>query len=286
MGALDGKVAMITGGNSGIGLETAVALAGAGAHVVITSRDRQRGETALAAIDARSGNPGEVMVLDLASFASVRSFAADAVAAHDHVDILILNAGAVLATRTFTEDGHETQFQTNHLGHFLLTQLLRDHVVASAPSRIVVVASHAHKSVKRPIDFDDIEGIAGKYSGFQTYSRTKLMNILFARELARRLNSTGVTANSLHPGFVASRFARDGDLSWWGNIGMPLTRPFAISPEKGARTSVYVASSPDIADVTGEYFVKCRVAQPSAAARDDAAAKRLWDVSAQLVGHA
>jgi NAD(P)-dependent dehydrogenase (short-subunit alcohol dehydrogenase family) len=284
VGDLYGKVIAITGGNAGIGKETAVALAGRGARVVITTRNVERGAAAVAEVRQRSGNDVEVMPLDLASFASIRSFADQLAVAHERLDVLILNAGGVLAKRTMTEDGHETQFQANHLGHSLLTQLLRDRVVASAPARIVVVASNAHESMKGVLDFDDIEGLNKKYQSFQTYYRTKLMNILFTRELARRLDGTHVTANCLSPGFVASKFAREGDLSWWGNIGMPLTRPFSISPEKGARTSVYLAASPDVAGVTGEYFVKCRVATPSTAAQDDTAASRLWAVSEQLVG--
>jgi NAD(P)-dependent dehydrogenase (short-subunit alcohol dehydrogenase family) len=281
-----GKTVVITGGNSGIGLETAVALASAGARVVITARNPGRGTAAQHEIESRSGQHCEVMALDLASFASVRTFADTFARRHDRLDVLILNAGGVLAKRELTEDGHERQFQANHLAHFLLTSLLRDQVVASAPARFVIVASSAHKSLRRPIDFDDIEGASSRYNGFQTYYRTKLMNILFARELARRLDGTGVTANSLHPGFVASKFARDGDLSWWGNIGMPLTRPFSISQAKGARTSVFVASAPELVGVTGEYFVKCRVAQPSAAAQDDDAAARLWAESEQLLASA
>jgi NAD(P)-dependent dehydrogenase (short-subunit alcohol dehydrogenase family) len=280
---MDGKAVVITGGNAGIGLETAVALAHEGADVVITARNGARGIAARQTIESRSGNTCEVMALDLASFASIRAFADNYARANERLDVLILNAGGVLAKRELTEDGHERQFQSNHLGHFLLESLLREQMVASAPARVVVVASSAHKSLKRPIDFDDIEGMQGRYNGFQTYYRTKLMNILFTRELARRLAGTGVTANALHPGFVASKFAREGDLSWWGNIGMPLTRPFSISPEKGARTSVYLASAPEVATVTGEYFDKCRVAQPSALAQNDDDARRLWAISEQLV---
>jgi NAD(P)-dependent dehydrogenase (short-subunit alcohol dehydrogenase family) len=286
MADVDGKVVLITGGNAGIGLETAVALAREGAHVVITSRDAARGARALAEIEQRSGGSAEVMALDLSSFASVRALADTFSAAHPQLDVLILNAGGVLAERRVTEDGHERQFQANHLGHFLLMQLLRDNVVESAPSRVVVVASSAHKSFKGTLDFDDIEGARSRYHGFQTYYRTKLMNILFTRELARRLGDTGVTANSLHPGFVASKFAREGDLSWWGNIGMPLTRPFSISSEKGARTSVYLASSPAVDGITGHYFAKCREARPSPKAQDDVAAARLWEISEEMVGPA
>jgi NAD(P)-dependent dehydrogenase (short-subunit alcohol dehydrogenase family) len=281
--ALDGQQVVITGGNSGIGLETAVALARAGARVVITARDPARGADAVAEIRTRSGGDVDVMALDLASFASVRAFAAEILATRDRLDILVNNAGAILNDRRVTVDGHEAQFQTNHLGHFLLTDLLRERLVADAPSRVVVVASDAHRFAARGLNWDDLESTR-RYFGFRTYSRTKLMNILFVRELSRRLDGTGVTANAVHPGFVASRFSRDGDTGFMGNVGMVLGRPFAISPEKGARTSVYVASAPDLVGVSGQYFAKSRLAQPSSAARDDAAARRLWDVSAELTG--
>ena len=283
MGSLDGKVAVITGGNSGIGLETAVALARDGAHVVITSRNPQRGATALAEIEARSGGSAEVMALDLTSFASVRGFAKAFGDAHDRLDILVNNAGVILKQRHVTEDGHETQFQTNHLGHFLLTDLLREQLGASAPARVVVVASDAHRFAPGGLKFDDLESTR-KYRAFRTYGRTKLMNILFTRELARRLEGTGVTANAVHPGFVASRFSRDGDTGFMGNVGMVLGRPFAHSPEIGAQTSIYVASSPQLDGVTGQYFAKSALAKPAATARDDAVAARLWDVSAAMVG--
>lgn len=283
MSELRGAVVVITGGNAGIGKETAVELARRGASVVITSRDAARGSAARDEIRARSGGTVDVVPLDLASFTSVRSCAAHLLASHPRIDVLVLNAGGVLASRHVTEDGHETQFQANHLGHFLLTHLLRDRLIESAPSRVVVVASDAHKSAKGGLDFDDLEGRSGSYQAFRTYARTKLMNILFTRELARRLTGTGVTANSLHPGFVASRFGKDDDLSWWGNVGMPLTRPFSISPERGARTSVYLAASQEVATTSGEYFVKCRIVEPNAAARDDEAAARLWAASEQMV---
>ena len=283
MASLDGKVAVITGGNSGIGLETAVALARDGAHVVITARNPERGATALAEIEARSGGTVEVMALDLTSFASVREFAKTFADTHDRLDILVNNAGVILKQRQVTEDGHETQFQTNHLGHFLLTDLLREQLVASAPARVVVVASDAHRFAPGGLKFDDLESTR-KYRAFRTYGRTKLMNILFTRELARRLEGTGVTANAVHPGFVASRFSRDGDTGFMGNVGMVLGRPFAHSPEIGAQTSIYVASSPQLDGVTGQYFAKSALAKPAATARDDDVAARLWDVSAAMVG--
>jgi NAD(P)-dependent dehydrogenase (short-subunit alcohol dehydrogenase family) len=283
VGDLGSRIALVTGGNAGIGLETAVALGSRGAHVVITSRDAHRGASAVAAIEARGVRDIEVMPLDLASFASVREFAITFVRSHQRLDVLVNNAGAILKDRRVTVDGHEAQFQTNHLGHFLLTNLLRDRLVASTPARVVVVSSDAHRYPRGGLDFDDLES-AGGYRAFRTYGRTKLMNLLFVRELARRLAGTGVTANAVHPGYVATRFSRDGDTGFMGNVGMVLGRPFAKSPAAGARTSVFVASSPELAGVTGQYFVRCRSVRPAATALDDEAAARLWEISAQLTG--
>jgi NAD(P)-dependent dehydrogenase (short-subunit alcohol dehydrogenase family) len=282
-GEMAGKVALITGGNAGIGKETAVGLASLGAHVVITSRDAARGGEAVAEIRRRSGNHEvDVMALDLASLASVREFARAFLERYDRLDVLIDNAGLVLTSRRVTEDGFETTFQVNHLGHFLLTDLLLDRLVTSAPSRVVVVTSDAHKSARDGLDFDDLQS-ERRYRAFSVYGRTKLANILFTRELARRLEGTGVTVNCVHPGFVASRFGRDGDTGALGRVAMPLLRPFALSAEQGARTSVYLASDPAVDGITGAYWVKCAPVAPSSAAQDDDAARRLWDVSARLV---
>lgn len=282
------KTVVITGGNAGIGKEAAVGLAAMGARVVITARDAGRGAAALAEIRERSGSDTvEVMSLDLASTESIRAFAANALDRLERIDVLVNNAGGVLGSRSVTEDGFETTFGVNHLGHFLLTDLLLDRLQASAPSRIVVVASVAHKGnlpfgPSLQLDFDDLQA-ERKYRRFTVYGRSKLANILFARELARRLEGSGVTANSLHPGFVASRFGRDGDIGWMGNVGMPLIRPFAISQAKGARTTIYLASSPDVEGLSGHYFFKCAPATPSKAALDDMAATRLWQASEQLL---
>ena len=274
---------VITGGNAGIGKETAVGLAQQGADVIITSRDPDRGSAAVAEIRERAGGGTvDVMRLDLASFASIRTFASELLDRVERLDVLINNAGGVLGKRHETEDGFEATFGVNHLGHFLLTNLLLDRLRASAPARIVVVSSTAHKQARKGLDFDDLQA-ERKYRSFDAYSKSKLANIYFTRELARRLDSSGVTANALHPGFVASRFARDGDLGWLGNIGMPLIRPFAISQEAGARTSIYLASSPDVEGLTGHYFYKCAPVSPSKVAQDDEAAKRLWAVSEELI---
>lgn len=280
---LDGRVVLITGGNAGIGKETAVALASMGAQVVFTARDAARGTDALAEIRTRSGNDAvDVMPLDLARFASVREFAKRWSDEHDQLDVLVNNAGLILNSRRETDDGNEMTFQVNHLGPFLLTQLLRDQLVAGDDARVVNVASDAHSSARRGLDFDDLQS-RRQYRGFRVYGKTKLANILFTRELARRWDDTGVTANAVHPGFVASSFGRDGDTGRFGALLFPLLKPFALSPEQGARTQVYVASAPELAGITGGYWVKSAPATPSAAAQDDAAAARLWEVSEELV---
>jgi NAD(P)-dependent dehydrogenase (short-subunit alcohol dehydrogenase family) len=281
---LAGKRIVITGGNTGIGKEAAVGLASLGARVVITSRNEERGRSARQEIAERSGNDCvDVLALDLASFRSIRSFAADVLDRFDRLDVLVDNAGLILRRRTETEDGFEATFGINHLGHFLLTDLLLDRLRASAPARVVVVASAAHKGARGGLDFEDLQS-ARRYRWGKAYSKSKLANIYFARELARRLDGSGVTANSLHPGFVRSEFGRGGDLGGVYGWGIKyLAGPFAISPEKGARTTIYLASSPEVDSVTGGYFYKCRPAVPSRVAQDDGAARRLWDVSEQLV---
>jgi len=281
---MQGKVAVITGGNSGIGKETAVALAGMGAHVIIAARNPAKANAAVKEVQERAPGAGaEQIPLDLASFASVRAFAGAFGERADQLNVLVNNAGAVLRSRTETEDGHETQLQVNHLSHFLLTSLLRERL-ERARGRIVNVASTAHTFARKGLDFDDLEWANRRYQGFGVYSATKLANIMFTRELPNRWGDTAVTANAVHPGFVGSNFAREGDMGVLGGVGMLLLRPFAISSATGAQTSIYLASSPDVDGVSGEYFYKCRVAKPSTAALDAAAAARLWDISAELTG--
>jgi NAD(P)-dependent dehydrogenase (short-subunit alcohol dehydrogenase family) len=281
---LDGKVVVVTGGNSGIGKEAAIGIARAGAHVVVAARNPTKAAAAVAEIEQSADAKGrvETMPIDLASFASVRAFADEFTAKHDRLDVLLNNAGLVLRKRVLTVDGHETQFQVNHLGHFLLADLLHDALVRSAPARVINVSSYAHSTVRRGLDFDDLDWERRRYRGFGVYSATKLMNVLFTRELARRNDPEVVTANALHPGFVASNFGKEGDMGVLGKIVFPLISPFAISSTKGALTSIYLATSPDVADVTGQYFVKSRAEQPARAALDDAAAARLWEVSEKL----
>jgi NAD(P)-dependent dehydrogenase (short-subunit alcohol dehydrogenase family) len=280
---MTGKTVVITGGNSGIGLATAVALARAGADTVITARDKGRGEAAVADISRRSGSDRVgVVVFDLAGAASIRAGAAALLQRCDRIDVLVNNAGLVLTDRRETEDGFEATFGVNHLGPFLLTQLLLERITASAPARIVNVASTAHKGARGGLDFDDLQSTRA-YRGMQVYSRSKLANIYFTSELARRLEGTGVTVNCLHPGTVATGYGRDGDASGFLSFGLKVIKPFILSPERGAQTSVYLASSPDVAGVTGKYFVKCRPRTPSRAAQDPEAAKRLWERSEELL---
>ncbi len=280
---MTGKTVVITGANSGIGLETAVALARAGAKILITVRDRARGEAAVADIRARSGQDDvDVVVFDLGSIASTRQGAAEILARCDRIDVLVNNAGVVLSSRRETEDGLEATFAVNHLGHFVLTELLLDRLKQSAPARIVNVASTAHKGARKGLNFDDLQS-SSAYSGMQVYSKSKLANIYFTTELARRLEGTGVTVNCLHPGTVATGYGRDGDSSGVLAFGLKIIKPFILNAEQGARTSIYLASSPDVAGVTGKYFVKRKPRLPSAAARDDEAARRLWECSEEIV---
>ena len=282
---MNGKRVVITGGNTGIGKEAAVGVASAGAQVVITARNEERGRAARQEIADRSGSSSvEVMPLDLASFRSIRSFAADFLGRFDQLDVLVNNAGLIHRRRTETEDGFETTFGVNHLGHFLLTDLLLDRLRASAPARVVVVSSDAHKGARQGLDFDDLQS-ERRYRWGKAYSKSKLANIYFARELARRLDGSGVTANALHPGFVRSEFGRGGDLGPVYGFGIRyVAGPFAISPEKGARTSIYLASSPEVQAVSGKYFEKCKEIAPRRTALNPEVAQRLWETSAKLVG--
>ena len=285
MSALDGRVAVVSGGNSGIGKETATELAIMGAHVVIAARNSTKAAAAVHDIQQRAPDANvEFLPLDLASFASVRAFAETFTSRFDRLDVLVNNAGLTLHKRTVTEDGHETQFQVNHLSHYLLTRLVQDPLSAAPTARVVNVSSTGHTFARDGLDFDDLDWERRRYRGFLVYCATKLANVLFTRELARRLDDSQVTVNAVHPGFVASNFAREGDMGLFIGLGMLAVRPFAISSAAGARTSIYLASSPDVDGVSGQYFYKCRVAKPSDAALDDQAAARLWDVSADMTG--
>ncbi len=283
--SMQGKTVLITGANSGIGKETAVALARAGATVVVTSRDPQKGEQAAADIRERSGADVALMPLDLASFPSIRALAEDFLQRYDQLHVLINNAGLILTERTETEQGFETTFGVNHIGHFLLTQLLLDRIKASAPARIINVASRAHRFARNGLDFDDLQ-LTNSYGAMQAYGRSKLANIYFTRELARRLEGSGVTVNALHPGGVNTGFSHDGDTNGFYSFLWTLAKPFLRSPEKGAQTSIHLASAPELEGVTGKYFADSKETQPTSIAQDDEAAARLWTASEQLIAQA
>lgn len=273
------KVALVTGANAGMGRATAAALAGKGMHVVMLCRDQARGEAALAAVKAQSGSDDVVLMLcDLADMASIRSFCDAFHAQYSRLDVLVNNAGVMCLRRQETTDGLERHFGINHIGHFLLTNLLLDTLTPAA--RIVVVGSSAHKIGR--IDFDDLAMQKG-YSIASGYSRSKLCNMLFTRELARRLSGTGITVNCVHPGAVASSIAINRRTGFGGTITRALGW-LVQSPEEGAQTAIYVATSDACAGITGKYFAKCKPARASKASMDEALAKRLWDVSMEITG--
>lgn len=277
---MTGKTCVVTGASSGIGLETAVALARAGARVAAVCRLPEKGARAVADIRRRSGS-GDVMlfVADLSSQRAVRGLAAQLVAGLSRVDVLVNNAGVIVRERVLTEDGVETTFAVNHLAYFLLTRLLEPLLVASAPARVVNVASRAHNSGR--LRLDDLMG-GRDYDGWQAYCQSKLANVVFTYELARRLEGTGVTANCLHPGLIGTNLGHAGPS--WIRYGLRIARPFLPSPAKGAATSIHLASSPEVESVSGKYFADRGERRSSDASYDPAVAARLWKVSEELTG--
>ena len=273
-----GKQIVITGATHGIGLAAATALARQGARLAIVARSQARAEAAVSRIRVAGGDEAavDVLIADLGSQASVRQLAGDVLDRYPRLDVLVNNAGALNVPRQVTEDGFELTWAVNHLAPFLLTKLLLDRLKESAPSRVITTSSDAHRPARIP--FDDINA-ERSYSGFARYGQTKLANILFTTELARRLEGTGVTANCFHPGFVATGFNRNNGFLM--SLAMTAVRPFARSPERGAETLVWLAESDDVADQSGGYFVHRRRQPPSAAAQDLQAARRLWDLSEQ-----
>jgi len=279
--ALRGRVCVVTGASSGIGRATALALARMGATLVLVCRDPARGAAAAAEVRAAGGDGGvELALADLSSQQEVRRLGEELVARHPEIHVLVNNAGVVNLRYSTTVDGIETVLAVNHLAYFLLTHLLLDRLRGSGPARIVNVASEAHR-MARTIDFDDL-GHRHRYRALRVYGHSKLANILFTYELARRLEGTTVTANCVHPGAVGTRLGQNN-----GRIATLLTKmlkPFFRTPEQGAATSVHVASSPALAGVSGRYFVDCREARSSRASYDAELARRLWDESARLTG--
>ncbi len=278
---MKGKVCLITGANRGIGKATALGLARREATVIIHSRNRLLGETAREEIVAGTENEAvEVMVADLASLEAVRRLAEEVQRRHVTLHVLVNNAGLAKRRHTLTEDGLETTFTVNHLAPFLLTNLLLDTLKGSAPARIVNVASLVHWWGK--IDFNDLQG-AKRYNLGKAYNQSKLANVLFTNELARRLEGTGIDVNCVHPGLVATDFSREYT-GFKGLMANKLWRSFMRSPEQGADTVIYLASSPDAAGVTGKYFANRRAVRSSKASHDPALARRLWEVSERLTG--
>ncbi len=282
---MQGKTVVVTGGNSGIGFETAAALAAMGARVLVTARNADKGRVAVAELTSRTGGEGQLqlVVFDLADLSSVRRGAAVILERAPDLHVLVNNAGVVLSERCETVDGFEATFATNHLGPFLLTNLLLARIRESSPSRIVNVASTAHSAARKGMHFDDLQS-EKRYAGMRVYGQSKLANILFTLELARRLEGSGVTANSLHPGTVRTGYGADGDARGLLAFGIKISSPLFLSPAKGARTSIFLASSPEVAGVSGAYFVRCRPKRPKPWAQDPDAARRLWQVSEEMVG--
>jgi len=281
MWSLEGKTVLITGATDGIGRVTARELARLGARVVIVGRNPEKAAQVSEALRRESGNPAvDFLVADLSSQAAIRQMAADFLQRYEALHVLINNAGALFMQRQVSVDGIEMTFALNHLGYFLTTLLLLERLKASAPARIINVSSMAHAGVR--LNFSDLQNTR-HYNGWIAYSQSKLANLYFTYELARRLEGRGVTVNALHPGFVASNFGRR-DNGLFGAFFRLIQAVAAISPEEGAKTSIYLASSPEVDGVSGRYFVNCRAKASSPASYDREAAQRLWDISLDLCG--
>lgn len=280
---IDDKHVLITGGTSGIGRATATELARKGAKVTITSRTLATAKAVSAELTAETQTEVEAAQLDLSSLDAVRSFAASYAASHNRLDVLINNAGTMAGKRQTTVDGFEWTFATNHLGPFLLTNLLTPLLIQSAPARVVNVSSGAHQSAKAGLDFDDLQMTSG-YSSSKAYATSKLANILFTIELDRRTRPKGVTATALHPGVVATNFGKGPESPRWMGLAMTLLKPVLATPEKGAATSVHLATAQPEEIGSAIYWAASKPKEPSSAGSDAEAARRLWDISADLAG--
>jgi retinol dehydrogenase-12 len=273
------KLCVVTGGTAGIGLNTAKMLAERGAELILLGRNEQRGQTAVADVKRATGRVPEFMSVDLSNQSAVRAFAARFNENHPRVDVLINNAGGMFGRRQLSTDGIEMTFALNHLAYFSLTTLLMPRLRAAERARIVNVASDAHFGIE--LDFEDLQ-TERRYSGLRAYKRSKLCNLLFTYELSRRLEGSSITANALHPGFVSSEIGvRNG---WTVALVWSLLTLFAISPERGAETSAYLACSAEVESISGEYFAKSQITPSSRVSCDREAAKRLWDISVSLTG--
>jgi NAD(P)-dependent dehydrogenase (short-subunit alcohol dehydrogenase family) len=279
---MQGKTVVVTGGTSGIGEVAALRLAEKGARIVLIARDQTRAAATLAKLKSANTSAAHAAHYgDLSALAEMKRVAGEVAAAEPRIDVLVNNAGAVFLSRKTSVDGLEMTFATNHMAYFVVTNILLDRLKATPGARIVSTASDAHKSGK--LDFDDLQS-EKSYGSFRVYGTSKLCNILFTRELARRLDGTGVTANCQHPGFVGTRFGQNNASNIFTKLLRDAVMSLGISPEEGAKTIIHLASSPDVATINGEYFYKCKVAEPTAAAQNGADARRLWDVSAKIAG--
>lgn len=275
---MKGKVIVITGATSGIGQVAAEELAAMGARIVLIARDRARGERALQRLrETGVGEKHSIHFADLSLVSETKRVASDIVAAEPRIDVLMNNAGAMFGRRTLTREGLELTFATNHLSYFVLADQLKNRLLAAGEARIINTSSDAHRMAH--LDVADLQ-LAKNYAGFKAYCQSKLCNILFTRELSRKLAGSGITVNALHPGFVATRFADNSGGPYAALIRFG--KLFAISPGKGAKTLVYLASSSEVKDISGEYFFKCRVKVPASQALDDEAARFLWKESIRL----
>lgn len=279
---MNGKVVLVTGATAGIGKVTARELADKGATVVIVGRNEAKTRQVVAEIKGQTGNDNvDYLIADLSLMAQVYQLADDFKARYDHLDVLINNAGSIFFERGETSEGIEKTIALNHLSPFLLTNLLLETIKASAPARIITLSSNAHNAGQ--IDFEDLQG-KRKYGGFNNYAHSKLANVMFTYELARRLEGTGVTANAVHPGVVRTNFGKTNNQQWWTGIFTGIFGLFAVDEEEGAKTGIYVASSPDVEGVTGKYFAKSQIADTASQSKDIDAQKRLWEISEQMVG--
>ncbi|PDW02386.1 SDR family oxidoreductase [Candidatus Viridilinea mediisalina] len=275
---MNGKVCLVTGASSGIGQVAALELARMGATVVLLVRNRQRGEAARQAMIGQTGNPNvDLLVADFAALDTVRQAATEFLGRYQRLDVLLNNAGVYVSERRLSADGFELTFAVNHLAPFLLTNLLLDCMQATGAARVVTVSSGAHMAGSAK--FNDVRAERG-YNGFRAYADSKLANVLFTYELARRLEHTNVTANCLHPGGVRTNFAADATGLF--RVLFNLARPLMLSPEQGAQTSIYLASSPEVAGVNGKYFANCRAQTSSPSSYDHTVQGQLWELSEQL----
>jgi NAD(P)-dependent dehydrogenase (short-subunit alcohol dehydrogenase family) len=276
---MQGRTCIITGASSGIGKAAALELAGRGANVVLVCRDAGRGDAAMREVASQGGGTVELLIADLSAQHEIRRVASEILAKHPRIDVLVNNAGGIFGQRQLTADGLELTFALNHLAYFLLSSLLLDRFRASAPARIINVTSGAHHIGR--LDWDNLQGEKG-YSAMRAYGLSKLSNVLFTYELARRLTGTGITVNCMHPGAVATNFAATGTTMM--QTFFRLFKPLLRTPERGADTIVWLASSPEVEGLTGKFFMDRKDTRSSRLSHDEEAARRLWDESARLVG--